>query len=107
MTDPIDRGHPESPEGLQFQQPCQRTLGVTSRAQARKSIESQLENGLRLCGRQMIFAVDQAVVSLRGHRACRQNHRALKHGATSPGSRQQPPIGLAHPPRWAMFLSAQ
>ena len=60
--------------------------------QTRKSIQSQLENGLRLCGRQMIFAVDQAIVTFEVIGPAGRITSALKHGAhiaRQPGSSHQ------------------
>ena len=60
--------------------------------QARKSIESQLENGLRLSGRQVVFTVDQAIVTFEVIGPAGRITSALKHGAhiaRQPGSSHQ------------------
>ncbi len=59
---------------------------------AREPIESQLKNGLRLCGRQIVFTVDQTVVAFEVIGPTGRITGALKHGADiawQPGSSHQ------------------
>ena len=59
---------------------------------ARESIESQLKNGLCLCGRQGVFTVDLAIVTFKVIRPTGRITSTLKHGthiARQPGSSHQ------------------